>query len=110
MFSLTTLEYLGKDGKLCGLRCAQVEWKAGKPGERPSPKIIEGSEFTIDADLVFLAMGFVGAEDDVPTLKDYPEFFACGDFVSGPSLVVRAMASGKKVATQIEKKLLGKIK
>lgn len=105
-FALTTLEYLGKDGKLTGLRCAKVEWKAGKPGERPSPQVIEGSEFIIEADLVFLAMGFVGPEDDVPTLKEHPEFFACGDFVSGPSLVVRAMASGKKVATQIEKKLL----
>lgn len=106
MFSLTTLEYLGKDGKLNGLRCAPVEWKAGGPGERPSPHVVKGSEFTLDADLVFLAMGFVGPEDDVPTLKDHPEFFACGDFVSGPSLVVRAMASGKKVAAQLEKKLL----
>ena len=109
LFSVTTLEYLGKDGQLTGLRCAKVEWKADKPGSRPSPHVIKDSEFTIEADLVFLAMGFTGPEDDVPTLNEYPDFFACGDFANGPSLVVRAMASGKSVASRIEKKLLGHV-
>ena len=52
-WSITTKELIGENGKLTALKGARVEWKDGKMTEIP------GSEFTIKADLVFLAMGFV---------------------------------------------------
>ena len=52
-WSITTKELIGENGKVTALKGAKVEWKDGKMVEVP------GSEFTIKADLVLLAMGFV---------------------------------------------------
>jgi glutamate synthase (NADPH/NADH) small chain len=52
-WSVTTKELIGENGKVTHLKGAKVEWKEGKMVEIP------GSEFTIQADLVLLAMGFV---------------------------------------------------
>ena len=58
-----------------------------------------GKKEVIDADMVLLAMGFLKPQQ--------PEFaenvFVAGDAASGASLVVRAMASGRKIAAQVDK-------
>ena len=52
-FAISTKEFMGEQGKLTGLKTARVEWRDGKLVEVP------GSEQTLKADLVLLAMGFV---------------------------------------------------
>src|SRR5690606_8726241 len=52
-WSITTKELIGENGKVTHLKGCKVEWKDGKMAE------VAGTEFTIKADLVLLAMGFV---------------------------------------------------
>ncbi|NCC49969.1 MAG: glutamate synthase subunit beta, partial [Spartobacteria bacterium] len=56
---VNTTECLGRDGRLTGLRCVEVEWEKGADG-RMGCKARPGTEFTVDAELVLLAMGFTG--------------------------------------------------
>lgn len=58
-----------------------------------------GGPEVIKADMVLLAMGFLKPE--LPQLA--PNVFVAGDVVSGPSLVVRAMASGRDAAEKVDK-------
>jgi len=109
-WSVTTKAFTGENGKLTSLECADVEWVIDKkkPGSRPFPKDVKGSEFTIDADLVLLAMGFVSpgstrlVEDLGVELTERGFIKRTGDVASGPSLVVRAIADGKRVAAAVE--------
>jgi len=111
-WSVTTKELIGENGKVTALKGARVEWKDGKMTEVP------GSGFTIKADLVLLAMGFVspvqkvldafGVEKDqrgnakattdgngcYKTSKD--KVFAAGDMRRGQSLVVWAIREGRQ--------------
>jgi glutamate synthase (NADPH/NADH) small chain len=102
---------------------AKVEWKDGKMSE------IEGSEFTIPADLVLLAMGFVspvqgvleafGVEKDargnVKASTDgegcyktnVDKVFAAGDMRRGQSLVVWAIREGRQAARAVDEFLMG---
>ena len=122
-WSVTTKELIGENGKVVALKCARVEWKDGKMSEVP------GSEFTIPADLVFLAMGFVspvqklldvfGVEKDqrgnakattdgegcYKTSKD--KVFAAGDVRRGQSLVVWAIREGRQAARAVDEYLMG---
>jgi len=85
--------------------------------DQPVPKKKPGTEFTVDADLVLLAMGFVGpgpnslleklgieldrqgfVRRDENGMTTHPGIFVAGDMTLGASLVVRAMADGKKTA------------
>ena len=56
---MQTKRAIGEDGKITALECVRVEWQLGDGGQM---KLVEvpGSEFTLKADLVLLAMGFVG--------------------------------------------------
>ena len=113
-WSVSTRAFLPADGdsaRVGALDCAMVDWRSGSDGiKRPMPR--EGGEFVYPADLVLLAMGFVGAEDD-PLLAELglviapdgrvarnPEadaalpVYVAGDAAMGPSLAVRAAASG----------------
>ena len=58
-WSVQTKRAIGEDGKITGLECVRVDWQLGDGGQM---KLVEvpGSEFTLKADLVLLAMGFVG--------------------------------------------------
>ena len=58
-WSVQTKRAIGEDGKITALECVRVEWQLGDGGQM---KLVEvpGSEFTLKADLVLLAMGFVG--------------------------------------------------
>ena len=122
-WSVTTKELIGENGKVTALKGARVEWKDGKMSEIP------GSEFTIKADLILLAMGFVspvqklldafGVEKDqrgnakattdgdgcYKTSKD--KVFAAGDMRRGQSLVVWAIREGRQAARAVDEYLMG---
>jgi len=117
-FACATLRVVGKNGKTIGVECARVDEK-----RRP----IEGTEFIIRADLVFLAIGFagplkagmldeLGAELDKrgnlkADTKSYAtsvdKVFAAGDMRRGQSLVVWAIREGRQAAHSIDKMLMG---
>lgn len=122
-WAVTTKELIGENGKVTALKAARVEWKDGKMAEVP------GSEFTLKADLVLLAMGFVspvqkvldafGVEKDnrgnakattdgegcYKTSK--AKVFAAGDMRRGQSLVVWAIREGRQCAREVDAFLMG---
>ena len=100
-WNINTLEFLGENGHVTGVRVQPIDWKpastlqgAGRPimVEAGEPEIIK-------AELVLLAMGFLKPEH-----PEYPaNVFVCGDAANGASLVVRAIASGKQTAQKVDK-------
>ncbi len=129
MFSVATREFLGKDGKLTGLRCVKVEWNRDDNGQWQMSEV-EGSEFELKADLVTLAMGFLhpvhegmlkelGVElDPRGNVKGDTEganayhtsiegVFSAGDMRRGQSLVVWAIREGRQCARAVDEFLMG---
>ena len=122
-WSITTKYLKGENGKVTHLVGAKVEWKDGKMIE------VEGSEFTIPADLVLLAMGFVspvqavleafGVEIDARGnakattdgegcyKTNVDKVFAAGDMRRGQSLVVWAIREGRQAARAVDEFLMG---
>ena len=122
-FAISTKEFMGEQGKLTGLKTARVEWRDGKLVEVP------GSEQTLKADLVLLAMGFVspvasvvdafGVDKDgrgnAKASTDFaggygtsaPKVFAAGDMRRGQSLVVWAIREGRQAARAVDEFLMG---
>ncbi|WP_343609487.1 glutamate synthase subunit beta [Novosphingobium sp.] len=120
-FAVLTKRCVGENGTLTGLECVRVEWVNGQMQEIP------GSEFTLKADLIFLAMGFVGPRKagllDQAGVKldprgnvsantfDYrtsdEKIFACGDMRRGQSLVVWAIREGRQAARAVDEALMG---
>ena len=122
-WSITTKYLKGENGKVTHLVGAKVEWKDGKMSE------IDGSEFTIPADLVLLAMGFVspvqavleafGVEKDTRGnakattdgegcyKTNVNKVFAAGDMRRGQSLVVWAIREGRQAARAVDEFLMG---
>ena len=119
-WAIATKEFIGKNGKLTGLKAVRVEFRDGKLSEIP------GSEFELKADLVFLAMGFTnplqqvldafGVEKDARgnvkadtenyrTSRD--KVFAAGDMRRGQSLVVWAIREGRQCARAVDEFLMG---
>ena len=97
-WNINTLEFIGKDGKLTGVKVQPIDWKPNPEGGRPI-MVEVGEPEIIKAELVLLAMGFLKPEH-----PQYAEnVFVCGDAANGASLVVRAMASGRKAAYDIDK-------
>ena len=102
-WNINTLEFIGKDGKLTGVKVQEITWKPNPEGGRPIMEPV-GKPQIIKAEIVLLAMGFLKPEH-----PQYPEnVFLAGDAQSGASLVVRAMASGRKVACHVDKFLKDK--
>src|SRR5690606_8842483 len=64
-FAINTKHFSGENGVVKKLHAVRLEWSKGEDG-RPAYKEIPGSEFTLDCDLCFLAMGFLGPETDGP--------------------------------------------
>ncbi|MEX0762371.1 MAG: glutamate synthase subunit beta [Dehalococcoidia bacterium] len=125
-FNVMTKEFVGENGKVKRLDCVRVEWKPSSNGGRPDMVEVPGSEFSIDADLVLFAMGFLhpqhnglldqlGVEYDargnVKTntlmMSNVDGVFACGDMQRGQSLVVHAIASGRMCARAMDLWLMG---
>jgi len=99
-WNINTLEFLGKNGQLTGVKVQEIDWKPNPEGCRPL-MVEKGKPEIIEAELVLLAMGFLK-----PQHPQYaPNVFVCGDAASGASLVVRAMASGLETANRIDKYL-----
>ena len=98
-WNINTLEFLGnKDGKLTGVKVQPIDWKPNPEGGRPI-MVEAGDVEVIKADIVFLAMGFIK-----PQQPQFPaNVFVAGDAASGASLVVRAIASGRKTAEAVDK-------
>ena len=95
-WNINTLEFLGKDGHLTGVKVQEIDWKPNPQGGRPI-MVEKGKPEIIKAELVLLAMGFLKPEHPA-----YPEnVFVCGDSANGASLVVRAMASGRQTAQKV---------
>ena len=96
-WNINTLEFIGKDGKLTGVKVQEIDWQPNPNGGRPL-MVEKGKPEIIKAELVLLAMGFLKPEH-----PQYPEnVFICGDSANGASLVVRAMASGKQTAKRVD--------
>lgn len=119
-FAVLTKRVVGEND-VSGLECVRVEWVDGKMQEVP------GSEFVLKADLILLAMGFVGPRkqglleqagvelDPRGNVKgnvaDYKtsvdNVFACGDMRRGQSLVVWAIREGRQCARAVDEALMG---
>ena len=99
-WNINTLEFLGENGSLTGVKVQEIDWKPNPDGGRPI--MVEKSDpYVIKAELCLLAMGFLKPEHPA-----YPEnVFLCGDARNGASLVVRAMASGIETAKKVNEYL-----
>ncbi len=95
-WNLASKRFIGRNGRVCGVEVEEVEWLPAADGGRPTMQPT-GKVETIEADMVLLAMGFLKAE--LPAFAE--NVFVAGDAVSGPGLVVRAIASGRKAAADI---------
>ncbi len=123
-WSVATKKFTGENGKVKLLHCIRLEWIF--ENGRSTMKEIPGSEFTIDADLVLLAMGFLGPEKkglleqlgveldqrgnvkaDENYMTNLPGVFAAGDLRRGQSLIVWAIWEGREAAVGIDKFLMG---
>ena len=126
-FAIATKEFIGGEGKdkgkLKALKTVRLEWANGKMTE------VAGTEQTLPADMVFLAMGFVspvasvleqfGVDKDARGnakastefiggyATNVPKVFAAGDIRYGQSLVVRAIREGRQAARSVDEFLMG---
>ena len=95
---LTSNRFIGNaKGQLTGVEVEEVEWVPAPDGGRPQMKLT-GRKEVIECDMVLLAMGFLKPEHP----QYAPNVFLAGDTKSGASLVVRAIASGREVAAQVD--------
>ena len=119
-WSLSTVRFIGADNQIAGVEVEEVEWVY--KDSRHSMEVIPGTRRIIEADLVLLAMGFVHPviegllseleieltqRNNIKVSSNHStnrqKVFAAGDSVSGASLVVNAIASGRKVAKEIDR-------
>ena len=128
-WAVATKEFIGGEGKdsgkLMALKVIRLDWQGGKMSE------IAGSEFEVKADLVFLAMGFLGpyagvleafgvvrdargnakadpeAEGKLAYATNVSKVFAAGDMRRGQSLVVWAIREGRQCARAVDEFLMG---
>lgn len=121
------VEILGQDGWVTGMRCVRMELGEPDKSGRRRPVPIEGSEFTMEADAVIMAIGtrpnpllgattpgldtqswggIVTKEETGETTRE--NIYAGGDAVTGAATVILAMGAGKKAALAIHQKLSGK--
>ncbi len=125
-WSVLTRQALGEGGRVTGLECVRVDWTSSPDG-RFAMAETPGSAFTLRADLVLLAMGFLGPRrpgmieqsgaelDPRGNLRantiDYrtsvARLFAAGDMRRGQSLVVWAIREGRQCARAIDEFLMG---
>ena len=125
-WSVLTKHAVGKDGKVTALDCVRVEWER-TPDGRMTMKEIPGSEFQMKADLVLLAMGFLGPRrgalldqagveldqrgnvlaNTVQYQTSRDRLFAAGDMRRGQSLVVWAIREGRQCARAVDVALMG---
>ena len=100
-WSLASNRFIGKNGNVCSVEVEEVEWVPAADGGRPTMKPT-GKKEIIETDMVLLAMGFLKPEQ--PSFAE--NVFVAGDAAHGASLVVRALADGRRVAQKISEYLL----
>jgi glutamate synthase (NADPH/NADH) small chain len=125
-FAVATRRVVGRNGQCEALECVRLEWTTGPDGRQTMTEV-PGSEFTLKADLVLLAMGFTGPRRDTVVaeagvtldsrgnvaadVKDYrtsvAKVFAAGDMRRGQSLVVWAIREGRQCARAVDEFLMG---
>ncbi len=124
-WSVLTNEAVSENGRITALDCARVEWIS--EGGRMQMKEVEGSGFQLKADLVLLAMGFLGpnrnalleqagveldqrgnvAANTVEYRTSREKVFSAGDMRRGQSLVVWAIREGRQCARSVDQFLMG---
>jgi glutamate synthase (NADPH) small chain len=125
-WAVLTTRAVGEAGRVAALECVRVEW-AKNPDGRFAMTEIPGSAFALKADLVLLAMGFLGPRqpgmveqsgveldprgnvraNTIDYSASVPKVFAAGDMRRGQSLVVWAIREGRQCARAIDKFLMG---
>jgi len=125
VYAVATQRFLGDaQGRVRALEAVKVDMV--REGGRLEFKPIPGSEFTLEVELVLLAMGFLGAERpgmltdlgvrltergnvqrDANWMTSVPGVFACGDMQRGQSLIVWAIAEGRSAARGVDLYLMG---
>jgi len=126
-YLINTKKIVGNEkGEVKEVHTVEIKWVKDSQG-RMVPQEVPGTEKVWEADLVLLAMGFLGPEDTIPNeLKlerdarsnikaEFEEFqtnvekvFVAGDARRGQSLVVWALQEGKLAASEVDKYLMGK--
>ncbi len=126
-YAMMTKRFVGQDGRLVALEGVEVRFGKIDETGRPMMEEVPGSEFRIEADLVLLALGFLGPVhegllDDLGVTYDgrgniqadtqtyvtsEPGIFAAGDCRRGQSLVVWAIAEGREAAREVDRYLTG---
>ncbi|HEU4370896.1 MAG TPA: glutamate synthase subunit beta [Methylomirabilota bacterium] len=125
VYAVSTQRFAGDAGRVTRLHAVKVEMV--REGGRLDFRPLAGSEFTLDVDLVLLAMGFVGPERagpieelglrltergtvarDASWMTSAPGVFTCGDMQRGQSLIVWAIAEGRSCAAGVDRWLMGR--
>ena len=127
VYQTTVKEFVkDKKGKLCKAVLIKLESKKDEKTGRMYMAEIPGSEYTVDADLVLIAAGFLGSEEYVTksfgvevnertNVKTEPgkyatnikHVFTAGDMHRGQSLVVWAIREGREAAREVDESLMG---
>jgi heterodisulfide reductase subunit A len=109
-FLTAPVRMIGEKGRVRGLECVRTELREADASGRSRPVPIRGSEFVWPADTVIAAVGQAPDDELMGPMKMDREslgtsekgVFVAGDFVTGPTTVVEAMASGRKAARAVD--------
>lgn len=119
-YSTTTRRFIGIDEHVARIEIADIAWGISSDG-RPEMREVPGTSNVIPADLVLLALGFLGPEGPLPRafgcdldprgnvrtdldrMTSVPGVFAAGDCVRGQSLVVWAIREGRQAASGVDR-------
>jgi glutamate synthase (NADPH/NADH) small chain len=124
-YAIQTKRFVGDEqGRVKELHVTGIEWLRGEGGKPLGPREVAGTERVIPADLVLLALGFLGPEKGLPAdlgvkldergnvwtdddkMTSVPGVFAAGDCSRGQSLVVWAIHEGRRAARGVDKYLM----
>ncbi|MBF0460420.1 MAG: glutamate synthase subunit beta [Magnetococcales bacterium] len=125
-WNILTKYFEGENDHVKHLHCVRLRWQASEGGGRPQMTEIAGSAFSLEADLVLLAMGFLApvksgllealgvaldergnVQVNGRSMTSIEGVFAAGDMATGQSLVVRAISSGRQAAKGVDGWLRG---
>ena len=128
-YCIMSKRFVGDDnGQVRGVQTVQIEWAKGDSGDngRLLPRAVSGTEKEWPAQMILLAMGFLGPDTegllsqlgvlidergnvrvDEDKMTSVPKVFAAGDMARGQSLVVWAIADGRRAAKGVDKYLMG---
>ena len=125
-FLVTPTRVMSRDWKVAGLECVRMTLGESDASGRRTPTPLSGSEFSVEADMVIVAVGqspdatFLSqgsilertssetlVVDENTLATNVSGVFAGGDFVTGPGMVIDAIAAGRRAAVAIEKYLAG---